>query len=265
MPMVAETTVRDASEDCVQYAERHSFAEILREYVVRVLKERPTDPVGFLIDEITKRPYVPVSSAESNPFFRSAAADAPAVRVALAASVERFFRGAASACASRVAGAAAGAPTVVAHGAASAAALALCEGGVRLLAPGERDDAELVAAGDVEGTRVLLRRSDAHTYVDAYDADGATPTYVAAALGHTAVVELLADEGGADIARATRADATALLVREWQDVPPPPARLGQEDGGASPLYIAARNGWANTARALIERGVDVNQTKANGT
>ena len=122
-----------------------------------------------------------------------------------------------------------------------------------------------VAAGDVEGTRVLLRRSDAHTYIDAYDADGATPTYVAAALGHTAVVELLADEGRADIARATRADATALLVREWQDVPPPPARLGQEDGGASPLYIAARNGWADTVRALIQRGVDVNQTKANGT
>ena len=52
--MVAETTARDAFEDCVQYAKRHNFGEILQEYVVRVLRERPSDPVAFLIDEITR-------------------------------------------------------------------------------------------------------------------------------------------------------------------------------------------------------------------
>ena len=50
-----------------------------------------------------------------------------------------------------------------------------------------------VAAGDVDAARTLLRQPGVD--VDAYDEDGATLTYIAAAHGHTAVDELLADEG----------------------------------------------------------------------
>ena len=90
--MVAETTTRDAFEDCVQYAKRHNFSELLQEYVVRVLRERPSDPIAFLMDEITKRPFVPKSSASSNPFYRDPAADGSEARLKLAASCGLFFR-----------------------------------------------------------------------------------------------------------------------------------------------------------------------------
>ena len=76
-----------------------------------------------------------------------------------------------------------------------------------------------VAAGDVDAARTLLRQPGVD--VDAYDADGATLTYVAAAHGHTAMVEMLADEGGADISKATPDDAKALLVESWRLDPPP--------------------------------------------
>ena len=58
-----------------------------------------------------------------------------------------------------------------------------------------------VAAGDVDAARTLLQAPGVD--VDAYDADGATLTYVAAAHGHTAMVELLVDEAGADISKAS--------------------------------------------------------------
>ena len=50
-----------------------------------------------------------------------------------------------------------------------------------------------VAAGDVDALRSMLKAPGVD--MDAYNADGATLTYVAAAHGHTAVVALLADEG----------------------------------------------------------------------
>ena len=50
------------------------------------------------------------------------------------------------------------------------------------------------AAGDMEAARAQLGKPCVD--VDAYDADGATLTYIAAAHGHPAVVELLADGGG---------------------------------------------------------------------
>ena len=77
----------------------------------------------------------------------------------------------------------------------------------------ERNLWAAVAAGDVDAARTLLRQPGVD--VDAYDADGATLTYVAAAHGHTAVVELLADEGGADVGKATTDDAKALLIKAW--------------------------------------------------
>ena len=119
-----------------------------------------------------------------------------------------------------------------------------------------------VATGDVEAARALLRQPGID--VNAYDADGATLTYIAAAHGLTAMVELLADEAGADIRKATPDNAKTLLVESWRLHPPSQARRDKIDGGACPLYIAARNGWGDTVRALIERGADVNQTKVKG-
>ena len=76
-----------------------------------------------------------------------------------------------------------------------------------------------VAAGDVDAAGTLLQTPGID--VDAYDAGGATLTYVAAAHGHTAVVAMLVDEGGADLSKATPDDAKLLLVESWLlDSPP---------------------------------------------
>jgi hypothetical protein len=77
----------------------------------------------------------------------------------------------------------------------------------------------------LQPTIVSLKRgahpASAGVYLNAYDADGATLTYVAAAHGHTAMVELLVDEAGADISKATPDDAKALLIESWRlDLPP---------------------------------------------
>ena len=50
-----------------------------------------------------------------------------------------------------------------------------------------------VATGDVNAARTLLQQPGVD--VDAYDTDGATLTYVAAAHGYTAMVELLVGGG----------------------------------------------------------------------
>jgi ankyrin repeat protein len=57
--------------------------------------------------------------------------------------------------------------------------------------------------------------------VGARNAAGVTAMYIAAAHGHTAVVELLADEGGADVSEGTLADAKMLLVESWKTENPP--------------------------------------------
>ena len=119
-----------------------------------------------------------------------------------------------------------------------------------------------VAAGDVDAARTLLQAPDVN--VDAYNADGATLTYIAAAHGHTAMVELLADEGGADISKATPDDAKPLLVEAFRLDPPPQAFMDTADGGASPLFIAAYNGRSSTVRALVKRGANVHQKKNSG-
>ena len=93
-----------------------------------------------------------------------------------------------------------------------------------------------MATGDVDTARTLLQAPGVN--VDAYDANGATLTYIAAAHGHTAVVEMLADKGGADVGKATPDDAKALLV-----VAPQPAAAGRAGctqwRGLSALYRVA--------------------------
>ena len=144
-----------------------------------------------------------------------------------------------------------------------------------------------VAAGNVDAARAFLEQPGVD--VDAYDwwtptvrhddgtstlaytadnaahyPDGATLTYIAAAHGHTAMVEMLVDEHGADANKATPDKAKARLIEAWRLDPPPQEDMDVPDGGACPLYIAATNGRADTVRALIERGADVNQIKVDG-
>ena len=90
-----------------------------------------------------------------------------------------------------------------------------------------------MAAGDVDAARVLLQAPGVD--VNAYDADGATLMYVAAAHGHTAVVAMLVDEGGAGISKATPDDAKSLLVESWHFDPPPQEIMDRIDGCACPL------------------------------
>ena len=129
------------------------------------------------------------------------------------------------------------------------------------------------AKGELERSTVTflargcLARKDVD--VDAYDITGATALYIAAAHGHTYMVELLVDEGGADISKATPDDAKSLLVSRRDDDDDDPSPEDEEaekslDGGASPLYIASRNGHMDAVRALVQRGADVNQIKAEG-
>ena len=128
------------------------------------------------------------------------------------------------------------------------------------------------AKGELPSSTFTLWRKELD--VDAYDITGATALYIAAAHGHTYMVELLVDEGGADMSKATPDDAKALLVsRRDNDDDALPSRWfsvedeeaeESRDGGASPLYIASRNGHLDAVRALVQRGADVNQIKAEG-
>ena len=64
-------------------------------------------------------------------------------------------------------------------------------------------------------TRALLRKPGVD--VDAENENGTTAMYIAAAHGHTAVVEVLADEAHADVSKSTPDDARR----------PPPSALAQ--------------------------------------
>ena len=54
---VSETCVRDAAEDLNQYGEKVGVNQLLGEYAIRILRDKPPDPVSYLIEEISKRPY----------------------------------------------------------------------------------------------------------------------------------------------------------------------------------------------------------------
>ena len=129
------------------------------------------------------------------------------------------------------------------------------------------------AAGDVHTTRALLRKPGVD--VDADDGTGITAMYFAAAHGHAAVVEVLADEGHADLSKGTRVthprDSTLRLVESWKDNPALISIGGAECNIARlvhhlvpPIYIAARNGRVDTVRALLQRGANVDQATSRG-
>ena len=113
------------------------------------------------------------------------------------------------------------------------------------------------AEGDLLTTRALLLRHGVD--VNAEDDDGVTPMYIAAAHGHTELVEVLADEEGADVNLGTPEDSTLQLVEAWKDDPPGEYVRGRKHGAVFPLYIAARNGKVDTVRALLQRGAEVDQ------
>ena len=88
--------------------------------------------------------------------------------------------------------------------------------------------------------------------------------YIAAAHGHTELVEVFADEGGADVNLATPEDSTLQLVEAWKDDLRAGYVRGLEHGAVFPLYIAARNGKVDTVRALLQRGAEVDQLTDSG-
>ena len=120
-----------------------------------------------------------------------------------------------------------------------------------------RDLHSAAAAGDIHTTRALLRKPGVDA--NAPNEEGARPMYIAAARGHTAIVEMLADEGHVGVSKSTPADAKLLLVESWRSNPPPEYFLEAVHGCIPPLYIAARNGRVDTVRALLQRGADVGQ------
>jgi ankyrin repeat protein len=121
-----------------------------------------------------------------------------------------------------------------------------------------RDLFAAAAVGDVHTTRALSRQWS-NVDVDAQDTDGMTTMYIAAAHGHTELVEVLADEGNADVNLGTFEDSTLQLVEAWKDDPPGEHVDGLKHGAVFPLYIAARNGKVDTIRALLKRGAAVDQ------
>ena len=113
------------------------------------------------------------------------------------------------------------------------------------------------AEGDVHTTRALLRKPGVDA--DAVNEDDITAMYIAAAHGHTAVVEVLADEGRADVGKGTRESAKLLLVEAWKENPPDAYGRDLIYDQIPPLYIAAQNGRVGTVQALLQRGAQVDQ------
>jgi ankyrin repeat protein len=118
-----------------------------------------------------------------------------------------------------------------------------------------RDLRSAAEAGDLHTTRALLRKPGVD--VDAETENGTTAMYLAAAHGLTVVVEVLADEGQADVSKSTR-DGFELQLVEC-DTATAYKRAYVPLGQVPPLYIAARNGRLDTVRALLQRGADVGQ------
>ena len=138
---VSETCVRDAAEDLNQYGEKVGVNQLLGEYAIRILRDKPPDPVSYLIEEISKRPYNVKNLAGRNAFYRDPRKDTAEQRARFSASAAAYFS---SAECQRICSQKAKeardwqAPSTLLHGAPIAQNLANTSQGPRLLAPGEQ-------------------------------------------------------------------------------------------------------------------------------
>ena len=138
---VSETCIRDAAEDLNQYGEKIGVNQLLGEYAIRILRDKPPDPVSYLIEEISKRPFLVKNLAGRNAFYRDARKDTEEQRARFSASAAAYFS---SAECQRICAAKAKeaqdwqAPSTLLHGAPIAQNVANTASGPRLLAPGEQ-------------------------------------------------------------------------------------------------------------------------------
>jgi quinoprotein dehydrogenase-associated probable ABC transporter substrate-binding protein len=139
------------------------------------------------------------------------------------------------------------------------------------LAQGANPDDELnnaIVANDVDRVGYLLTHG---AHIDSMDGEGYTPLISAIRSGFVAVATYLV-EHKADANLADRTGWTPLMWATWGDSPPlvqmllaHHAKLDATDNdGLTPLGIAAQNGKAKAARALLDAGADVNAPVAKG-
>lgn len=142
---MSETCVRDAAEDLNQYGEKVGVTQLLGEYAIRILRDRPPDPVSYLIEEISKRPFLVKNLAGRNAFYRDPRKDTIQQRERFSASAAAYFS---SQECQRICSQKAKeaqdwqAPSTLLHGAPIAQNMANTASGPRLLAPGEQSNEE---------------------------------------------------------------------------------------------------------------------------
>ena len=128
------------AEDLNQYGEKIGVNQLLGEYAIRILRDKPPDPVSYLIEEISKRPYNVKNLAGRNAFYRDPRKDTDEERARFAASAAAYF---ASQECQRICSQKAKeaqdwqAPSTLLHGAPVAQNIANTSQGPRLLAPGQ--------------------------------------------------------------------------------------------------------------------------------
>jgi ankyrin repeat protein len=132
-------------------------------------------------------------------------------------------------------------------------------------------------SGSTEAVRVLL---DAGAKLEAKDAQrGTTALIWAAEQNHPDVVKLLlargADvkvqsnvtiptaRGGRGGGRGAPAGRGPAVPAGSEAEPPPPPVISR--GGLTPLIYAAREGWMDIAKTLLDGGAPINQTSADGS
>ena len=138
---VSETCVRDAAEDLNQYGEKVGVNQLLGEYAIRILRDKPPDPVSYLIEEISKRPFLVKNLAGRNAFYRDARKDTVEQRARFSASAAAYFSSqeCQKICSQKAKEAQDWqAPSTLLHGAPIAQNVANTAQGPRLLAPGEQ-------------------------------------------------------------------------------------------------------------------------------
>lgn len=166
------------------------------------------------------------------------------------------------------------------HGAAPVVA-ALVDAGTPVNARTGTGATPLMLAAGSGSAEAVAALADRGADLDAADTQGVTALMFAAAQGRTDAVRALLARG-ADWRATARVTDLAALARETDDVdtqrPPPAPRPAEappevpgvtraylyveligKQGGLTALHFAARQGHAETARALLDAGADVNQ------